>query len=169
MKDLTGRELLRVSPCAWLVRLFVITVFGAAVLGLTAHGFAQTQTKRPATPAKSAPAPPQTSPSKEAPEEEQVLATPPGALFPAVVARVNGKAILGRDLEQRIQAQLTPIGNPKWDNLREEYRQELIGQSLGALGADPWELVKLIDESRDRGRGDGGRLRHGWGLLGNSP
>jgi peptidyl-prolyl cis-trans isomerase C len=137
LKDLTGRELLRVSPCAWLVRLFVIAVFGAAVLGLTAHGFAQTQTKRAATPAKSAPAPPQTSPSKEAhkeaPEEEQVLAAPPGALFPAVVARVNGKAILGRDLEQRIQAQLAPIGNPKWNNLREEYRQELISQSLGAL------------------------------------
>jgi peptidyl-prolyl cis-trans isomerase C len=115
------------------VRLFVIAVFGAAVLGLTAHGFAQTQTKRPETPAQSAPAPPQTSPSKEAPEEEQVPAAAPGALFPAVVARVNGKAILGRDLEQRIQAQLTPIGNPKWNNLREEYRQELISQSLGAL------------------------------------
>jgi peptidyl-prolyl cis-trans isomerase C len=49
------------------------------------------------------------------------------------VARVNGKAILGRDLEQRIQAELAPIGNPKWDNLREEYQQELIGKSLGAL------------------------------------
>jgi peptidyl-prolyl cis-trans isomerase C len=49
------------------------------------------------------------------------------------VARVNGKAILGRDLEQRVQAELTPIGNPKWDSLREEFRQELISQSLGAL------------------------------------
>jgi peptidyl-prolyl cis-trans isomerase C len=127
----------RVTPCAWLVRLFAVAVLGTAVLGLTAHCFAQAQTKRPAPAAKSEPVAPQTSPSKgalkDAPEEEQIPPAAPGALFPAVVARVNGKAILGRDLEQRVQAELTPIGNPKWDSLREEFRLELISQSLGAL------------------------------------
>jgi peptidyl-prolyl cis-trans isomerase C len=119
------------------VSLFAVAVLGTAVIGLTAHGFEQAQTKRPSTPAKSAPAAPHTAPSKggtkQASEEEQIPPAAPGALFPAVVARVNGKAILGRDLEQRIQAELAPIGNPKWDSLRADYQQELIGKSLGAL------------------------------------
>ncbi len=66
-------------------------------------------------------------------EDESIPPAKPGALFPAVVARVNGHAILGRDLEQRIQAELAPIGNPKWDNLREDYRQELVVRSLSSL------------------------------------
>jgi peptidyl-prolyl cis-trans isomerase C len=115
----------------------LVAAFGIAVLGLTLGSFAQTQTKQPATPAKGSPASPPGSPStgatRQAPAEEPIPPAAPGALFPAVVARVNERAILGRDLEQRIQAELVPIGNPKWDNLREEYRQELISKSLGAL------------------------------------
>jgi peptidyl-prolyl cis-trans isomerase C len=65
--------------------------------------------------------------------DEPIPPAVPGALFPAVVARVNNRAVLGRDLEQRIQTQLAPMGNPKWSNLREEYRQELIRDSLGEL------------------------------------
>ena len=49
----------------------------------------------------------------------------PNAIFPAVVARVNGKAILGRDLEELIRRELTSIGNPEWKNLREDYRGQL--------------------------------------------
>jgi parvulin-like peptidyl-prolyl isomerase len=82
---------------------------------------------------------PKTPPARTEPqpapaaEEEVIPPAAPDALFPAVVARVNGKAILGRDLEQRIGGQLAPIGNPEWKNLRQEYRDELISQSLGSL------------------------------------
>ncbi len=55
------------------------------------------------------------------------------ALFPSQVAFVNGKAILGRDLSRLIQAELAPIGNPEWQNLREDYRTQLINQSLDSL------------------------------------
>ena len=65
--------------------------------------------------------------------DETIPAPAPDAIFPAVVARVNGKAILGRDLEQRVRSELTPIGNPSWKDLREDYRTELTRQSLGSL------------------------------------
>ena len=61
------------------------------------------------------------------------------AIFPTIVARVNGEPILGRDLEQRVQAQLAPIGNPAWKNLREDYRLELTNNALGSAVAE--ELV----------------------------
>lgn len=56
-----------------------------------------------------------------------------GSLFPAVVARVNGKPIAGRDLERIVRAELAPIGNPAWKNLREEYRQQLVLTSVNSL------------------------------------
>ncbi len=97
---------------------------------------AQTQPKPKAKPpAAKASAPPPAPAAAQPEQEEPIPPAGPDAMFPAVVARVNGKAILGRDLEQRIQSQLAPIGNPKWDNLREEYRQELVTQSLGSLVA----------------------------------
>jgi peptidyl-prolyl cis-trans isomerase C len=63
----------------------------------------------------------------------------PGAIFPAVVARVNGNPIPGRSLEERVQAQLSAIGNPAWKNLREDYRLELTHSALGAAVAE--ELI----------------------------
>jgi parvulin-like peptidyl-prolyl isomerase len=89
------------------------------------------------TPAKPKPAanpPAPKAPVKEA-EEEETPPDVPGALFPAIVARVNSRAIFGRDLEQRIQSELAPLGNPEWKNLKEDYQQDLISQSLGALVA----------------------------------
>ncbi len=82
-----------------------------------------------------APAPAPAQAQKESAKETEEVIPPaaPDALFPAVVARVNGKAILGRDLEQKILAELSNIGNPAWKNLREDYRQELTSQSLGFL------------------------------------
>jgi parvulin-like peptidyl-prolyl isomerase len=74
--------------------------------------------------------------------EDQSAFAVPGALFPAVVARVNGTAILGQDLEQRIQNELAPIGNPKWESLREDYRGDLTSRSLGALIANELLLQK---------------------------
>jgi len=99
---------------------------------------AQTQEKKPA-PATAAAATDQQKPpaakgkASKAAQEEVIPPAAPGALFPAVVARVNGKAILGRDLEQRVLSELAPIGNPKWESLREDYRQELVDESLAAL------------------------------------
>ena len=103
-----------------------------AILVLTPIAvLAQAQAKKPQ------PAPPKAQPKdpapKEPPPEEAIPPAAPGALFPAVVARVNGKPILGRDLEQRVQEQLAPMGNPKWENLREDYRQQLVAELFGAL------------------------------------
>ena len=57
----------------------------------------------------------------------------PNAIFPAVVARVNGKAILGRDLEELVRRELSAIGNPEWKNLREDYRGQLTLSILTSL------------------------------------
>ena len=113
----------------------------AITLGSAGLIFAQTppkpQAPKPTSPPR-APGPKPPAPSKAtsgAAQDEQIPPASPDALFPAVAARVNGKAILGRDLEQRIQSQLAPIGNPSWNNLREEYRAELASASLGNLVA----------------------------------
>jgi parvulin-like peptidyl-prolyl isomerase len=50
-----------------------------------------------------------------------------------VVARVNGKAIAGRDLERYVRRQLLSIGSPEWKNLREDYRGQLVADGLGTL------------------------------------
>lgn len=116
--------------------LFVVSVVFAG-MGASLDG-AQTPAKKPAAPSQN-PKPASQAPAKapETPEEEQIPPALPGALFPAVVARVNGKAVLGRDLEQRIQVQLAPMGNPKWTNLKEDYRQELIdGAILELIGSE---------------------------------
>ena len=77
-------------------------------------------------------------------QEEQIPPAGPGAIFPAVVARVNGRAILGRDLEQRVRAQLAPIGNPVWKDLREDYRLELTSNALGSALAEELIYQKAI-------------------------
>jgi parvulin-like peptidyl-prolyl isomerase len=57
----------------------------------------------------------------------------PGAMFPAVVAKVNGAAIPGRDLEGLVRGELGAIGNPDWNSLRGEYRAELVLTNLTTL------------------------------------
>jgi peptidyl-prolyl cis-trans isomerase C len=109
---------------------------------LFSASYVQTQPgsqKPPQKPPSAAPAQAQKTPAKEPEQEEAIPLAGPDALFPAVVARVNGKAILGRDLEQRIQGELSSIGSPAWKNLREDYRQELTNQHLGSLIAN--ELI----------------------------
>lgn len=72
--------------------------------------------------------------SKETKEEdEEIPPAAPDALFPAVVARVNGKPILGRDLERVVRGQLADIGDPEWNSLREDYRGQLVMASLTSL------------------------------------
>jgi peptidyl-prolyl cis-trans isomerase C len=97
--------------------------------------FPQTQPKAPqAAPAASAPAPAQDAkPQPKPAEDEAIPPVAPNAIFPAVVARVNGKAILGRDLENLIRRELASIGNPEWNNLREDYRGQLVFGQITAL------------------------------------
>jgi len=95
----------------------------------------QSVSKAQTTPPKtgaSAPAPAAKEQAK--PEEEDVVPpVEPNAIFPAVVARVNGKPILGRDLEAMVRRELAPIGNPEWKNLREDYRGQLTLAGLDTL------------------------------------
>lgn len=116
------------------------------VLCMPFAAWAQTQTAQPKpkpAPAKAAPAP-AAAPAAAQPANEEIPAAAADSIFPAVVARVNGKAISGRELEQRIQVALAPIGNPKWENLREDYRQELIAQALGSLVATELLYQKAV-------------------------
>jgi peptidyl-prolyl cis-trans isomerase C len=67
------------------------------------------------------------------PDDDAVPAQTSNALFPAVVARVDGKPILGRDLEREVRRQLAPIGNPEWKNLRDDYRGQLLYATITGL------------------------------------
>jgi len=113
-----------------------ILVAAGAVFSQTAANPPQGPAKTQASPAKPKPASTpaaQKTPAKAVEEDQEIPPDVPGTLFPAVVARVNGRAILGKDLELRIQNELAPLGNPEWKNLKEDYQQDLISQSLGAL------------------------------------
>gem|GEM_PF-421922 len=108
--------------------LFLLFVFAEI-------GFSQSATKSKAAPPKSG-TPASDSASKAQPKEagdEEIPPVAPNALFPAVVAEVNGKPILGRDLEQLVRRQLAEIGDPEWNSLREEYRGQLVMSSLTSL------------------------------------
>ena len=56
-----------------------------------------------------------------------------GGMFPEVVASVNSRPISGRDLETMVRRQLASIGNPEWNDLREQYRTELIYAGITSL------------------------------------
>ena len=98
------------------------------------------------TPQTKAAAPPQQAkPAVKAPEtEDPIPPAAPNALFPAVVARVNAKAVLGRDLEQRVRAELAAIGSPAWKDLREDYRKELTAKALAQLIGDELLYQKAV-------------------------
>ncbi len=66
-------------------------------------------------------------------EDEEIPPVGPNAIFPAIVARIDGKPILGRDLEVIVHRELAPIGNPEWKNLREDYRGQLTLAALNVL------------------------------------
>lgn len=57
----------------------------------------------------------------------------PNAIFPAIIATIDGKPVLGRDLEILVRRELAPIGNPEWKNLREDYRGQLTLSALTSL------------------------------------
>jgi parvulin-like peptidyl-prolyl isomerase len=108
-------------------------LFVFAALGIS-WSAAQTKTTAPksGSPA-SATAPAKESQTGSTEKNEPVPPAAPGAIFPAVVAKVNGKPILGRDLETLVHRELAPIGNPEWKNLREDYRGQLTLSAINTL------------------------------------
>jgi peptidyl-prolyl cis-trans isomerase C len=99
--------------------------------------FSQSAAKTQPAPKSSAPvsaAPSQAKTEKAKPVEEEVIPpAAPNAIFPAVVAKIDGKSILGRDLESIVRQELAKIGNPEWNNLREDYRGELTYRAITLL------------------------------------
>jgi len=125
-----------VKSCNWKLFIALATLSTAWTVG---------QSQQPAPKPKPDTVTPAAKPADAlAGQEEQIPPAGPGAIFPAVVARVNGRAILGRDLEQRVRAQLAPIGNPAWQNLREDYRQELTNSALGSAVAEELIYEKAV-------------------------
>lgn len=99
----------------------------------------QTQAK-PTTPAQTA-----KPPAKAQEPDEPIPPAAPNALFPALVARVNGKAVLGRDLEARVRSELATIGNPAWKDLRDDYKNEVTNRSLSQLIGDELLYQKALE------------------------
>jgi foldase protein PrsA len=97
--------------------------------------FPQLEAKIKAAPPNACSAQPQTSakPQPKSIKDKEIPPPVPNAIFPAVVARVNGEAILGRDLEALVRRELNSIGNPEWKNLRGEYRGELTLKKITLL------------------------------------
>jgi peptidyl-prolyl cis-trans isomerase C len=125
-----------VKSCNWKLFIALATLSTAWTVG---------QSQQPAPKPKPDTVTPAAKPADAlAGQEEQIPPAGPGAIFPAVVARVNGRAILGRDLEQRVRAQLAPIGNPVWKDLREDYRLELTSNALGSALAEELIYQKAI-------------------------
>lgn len=113
------------------MRAFFVILLSASV-GLC---LPQAQSKTQPSPPKAAQPESESSskPQAKAAEDENPSEADSSALFPAVVARVNGKAISGRELERVVRRQLMPLGNPEWKNLREDYRGQLVAEGLGVL------------------------------------
>jgi peptidyl-prolyl cis-trans isomerase C len=110
----------------------ILAVSGIFLI-FTGLSFCQTGAKVPADPQKAPAATPEPAGNPPPADDEVIPPAAPNAIFPAVVARVNGKAILGRDLEALVNRELSSIGNPEWKNLREDYRGQLTLSLLNVL------------------------------------
>ncbi len=106
-----------------------------------AMGMFQQPTRKTTPPAETTAAKPG---GAAAAASDEIPPAAPDDLFPALVARVNSKPILGHELEQRVRSELNAIGNPAWKNLREDYRLELTSQSLGSLIATELLYQKAV-------------------------
>jgi len=78
-------------------------------------------------------APAASKPQANVEGNEAVSPAAPNALFPAVIARVNGKPILGRELESFVRSELAKIGNPEWKDLREDFQGQLTFSGITSL------------------------------------
>jgi parvulin-like peptidyl-prolyl isomerase len=85
------------------------------------------------SPAAASSAQPQAKKEKAKSEEDVVPPVGPNAIFPEIVAKIDGKPIFGRDLESIVRRELAAIGNPEWKNLREDYRGNLTYQAISLL------------------------------------
>jgi parvulin-like peptidyl-prolyl isomerase len=127
----------RIATCSAFLAVFQLLI--------PAAGAQTAPAAKPAPQAKpAAPKPVAKTATADADDDVEIPPAAPGSLFPAVIARVNTRPILGRDIESRIQSLLTPIGNPQWKNLKEDYKQELIIQSLGSLIASELVYQKAV-------------------------
>jgi parvulin-like peptidyl-prolyl isomerase len=118
-----------------LMSIIKIAAPGLLLLILAGSSFSQTPGKTQTAPpqAGSPASAPSAKPPVQSEEEDVIPPAEPNATFPAVVAKVNGKAISGRDLEVIIRRELASIGNPEWKNLREDYRGQLTLNGLTSL------------------------------------
>jgi len=66
-------------------------------------------------------------------------------IFPEVVAMVNGEPIYGKQLEVEIRNQLVPLGSPKWPDLREDYRGQLVYAALTTLINTKLMYMEAVD------------------------
>jgi peptidyl-prolyl cis-trans isomerase C len=132
-----------------LAALFIIAVLFAGYCVAQTKGQATgqtqaTQQKPPTAPPATPPAQTAKPPAKAADQEEPIPPAGPNAIYPAVVARVNGKAILGRDLEQRVRAELSSIGSPAWKDLRDDYKNEVTSRQMVQLLSDELLYQKAV-------------------------
>lgn len=81
----------------------------------------------------SQPKPKRAAASSKSPAQEAAPAASPGAIFPSVVARVDGEAIYGKDLETLVRRELSLIGDPEWKALRGDYRAQLALEKMTNL------------------------------------
>ena len=72
------------------------------------------------------------SPSVQ-PAKDTETKDPYSNLFPEVVATVNGKSVYGRELEGAIRNELISIGSPRWTSLKEDYRGQLVYNSITSI------------------------------------
>ncbi len=131
-----GRKAMVVVRTAFFISLLAGLIFAQAP--------AKPKSTREAAPKPAAKAVPQKTVAPAGDEDIQIPPETPGSLFPAVVARINDRPILGREMERNILAQLAPLGNPEWTNLKEDYRQELVSQTLSSMIADELVYQKAV-------------------------
>jgi peptidyl-prolyl cis-trans isomerase C len=114
----------------------------AQTTGLTTG---QTAGQTQAKPKPAIPPDPAAKPAVKTDELDEPIPPPaPNALFPSLVARVNGKPVLGRDLEQRVRTELSTIGNPAWKDLRDDYKVEVTSRLLAQLVGDELLYQKAV-------------------------
>jgi parvulin-like peptidyl-prolyl isomerase len=118
-----------------IVKPLIISAVAGLLLLSAGLSLSQSESTIQKAPLKANTAPPNRSanPQSKPEEDEKIPPAAPGAIFPAIIARVNGEAILGRDLELLVRQELSSIGNPEWKNLRGEYRSQLALEKITSL------------------------------------
>ena len=69
----------------------------------------------------------------------------PNAIFPAIVARVNGKRFWAGIWSSLVRSELSSIGNPDWKSLREDYRDQLTLDLLNVMISSRLLYLKAVE------------------------